>query len=225
MNEAVLRELKGVAQQAVEPVRATLDRKRRMREELLAHLTTIFGEEKKKLADQRTALDRTKLRFGAPSELAAQLQETVPQGDRLLAILENMGCRPGESAWRLAARHFSFALIICAVWTPIWLWLHGVMTLPGPPESRRLYAVVLIAAVPLIALFNVFFSVLLAPLLDKIGPRLALTRRGRMALVGLSAWIVLCGMALPPYWIAASILFAMAARRSMKQWRYDVESG
>ena len=39
MNEVTLKELKIVVERAVRPVRATLARKRKMREELLAHLT------------------------------------------------------------------------------------------------------------------------------------------------------------------------------------------
>ena len=45
MNDVILRELKIVVERAVRPVRATIARKRRMREELLAHLMAIFEEE------------------------------------------------------------------------------------------------------------------------------------------------------------------------------------
>ena len=45
MNDEILKELKIVVEQAVRPVRATMARKRQMREELLAHLTAIFEEE------------------------------------------------------------------------------------------------------------------------------------------------------------------------------------
>ena len=77
MNDVSLKELKIVVERAVRPVRATMARKRRMREELLAHLTAIFEEESAKLADERAALDQAKQRFGDPRELTGQLQETV----------------------------------------------------------------------------------------------------------------------------------------------------
>ncbi len=52
MDDVILQELKRVVEQAVRPVRATMARKRRMREELLAHLTAIFEEEAGKLGDE-----------------------------------------------------------------------------------------------------------------------------------------------------------------------------
>ena len=57
MNDASLTELKVVVEQAVQPVRATMARKGRMREELLTHLVAIFDEEEKRLADERSALE------------------------------------------------------------------------------------------------------------------------------------------------------------------------
>ena len=69
MDDIILQELKRVVEQAVRPVRATMARKRRMREELLAHLVAIFEEETGKLGDEQAALDQTKRRFGDPREL------------------------------------------------------------------------------------------------------------------------------------------------------------
>ncbi|MEN6407066.1 MAG: hypothetical protein ABFC77_11415 [Thermoguttaceae bacterium] len=223
MDHVILLELKRVVERAVRPVRATLGRKRQMREELLAHLAAIFEEEADRLGDEQAALRQAQQRFGDPMELAGQLQQAVPRWDRRRAIFENMGCQPGESAWHLAGKHFLTVLLICAIWTPIWLLLHGNAEIPGPPESQRLYVMVLIGCVPLMALFNVFFSVLVAPLLDKIGPRLASKRRGRVLLAGLSVLVVFSGVVLPPYWIGTAILFALIVRQTIKQWRYDVD--
>ena len=77
MNDVTLKDLKIVVERAVRPVRATLARKRRMREELLAHLVSIFEEEAENLGDDRAALLAAKKRFGDPKELTGQLQETV----------------------------------------------------------------------------------------------------------------------------------------------------
>ncbi len=104
MNDVILQELKIVVEQAVRPVRATMARKRRMREELLGHLTAIFEEEAEKLGNEQAALEQAKLRFGDPRELTGQLQETVPRWDRL-ARLGDWGQRwPGESLSHFAGR-------------------------------------------------------------------------------------------------------------------------
>jgi len=80
-------------------------RKRRMREELLAHLTAIFEEESAKLADERAALDQAKQRFGDPRELTGQLQETVSRWDRLARLSQSAELRkPHESLLHFAGR-------------------------------------------------------------------------------------------------------------------------
>ena len=103
MNDAILQELKRVAEETVRPVHATLARKRHMREELLAHLLAIFEEEAEKLGNEQAALDQVRRRFGDPRELTVQLQQAVPRWNRFRSILENMASQPGESAWHLGA--------------------------------------------------------------------------------------------------------------------------
>ena len=76
MNDETLRELKIVIERAVRPVRASMARRRKMREELLAHLVSIFEEEASH-GDEQAALERTQERFGDPRELSRQLQQTV----------------------------------------------------------------------------------------------------------------------------------------------------
>jgi len=80
MNDVILQELKGVVEQAVRPVRATMARKRRMREELLAHLTAIFEEEVETLGDDQAALDQAKRRFGDSRELTGSFKRLCPDG-------------------------------------------------------------------------------------------------------------------------------------------------
>ena len=75
MNDQVLNELKIVVERAVRPVQATFARKRKMREELLAHLVSIFEEEAGRQGDERAALERAEERFGDLRELSKQLQE------------------------------------------------------------------------------------------------------------------------------------------------------
>jgi hypothetical protein len=224
MNDATLKELKIVVEQTVRPVGATMARKRRMREELLAHLTAIFEEEFERLGDEQAALERAKRRFGDPGELTTQLQQSVPRWDRCRSILENMGYRPSESAWCLAAKHFLAMLLIYMLWVPTWELAHGNLQdlrLVGA-ELQYLAAFVLVGVVLLAALFNVILSVVLAPLLDQIGPVLAAKRRGRVLLAVLCGLLVLCGLALPPF-TGAAVLFMLMARQAVKQWRYQAD--
>ena len=118
MNDVTLNELKILVERAVRPVRATMVRKRRMREELLAHLAATFEEEAARLGDERAALDRAAERFGNPAGLTAELQQSVPRRDRLCSTLEALGLRPGESLMRMALRLAAFTAILAAV-----LWL------------------------------------------------------------------------------------------------------
>jgi hypothetical protein len=99
MNESTLTRLKIIVERAVRPVRASTDRKRKMREELLAHVVGVFEEEGARLGDERAALEQTALRFGNPAEVTSQLQESVPARDAIRRSLEG---RPGEAAlWTL----------------------------------------------------------------------------------------------------------------------------
>ena len=113
MNESTLTQLKIIVERAVRPVRASTARKRKMREELLAHVCDVFEEEAARLGDERAALERTALRFGNPAEVTSQLQESVPARDAVRRYWEG---RPGEPAWRTAIRFAwvsgTFALVV-----------------------------------------------------------------------------------------------------------------
>ena len=218
MNDATMKELKVVVERAVRPVRATMARKRKMREELLAHLTAIFEEETGRLGDEQAALDQARQRFGDPRELTGQLQQAVPWWDRCCSVLENMGYRPDESAWHLAGKHFLVTLLVYSIWLPTCLSLHGDR-LPHSGPTAHLLAFVLVGAVVFLALFSVILSLVLAPLLNKIGPILASTLWGRISLA------LLCGVALlfgvVPYFTGVAVLFVLMSRQAVKQWRYQ----
>ena len=79
MNESILTQLKIIVERAVRPVCATTTCKRKMREELLAHVCAVLEEEAK--AGDEVALKKVAVRFGRPAELAGQLQESVPARD------------------------------------------------------------------------------------------------------------------------------------------------
>jgi hypothetical protein len=90
MNDVALKELKAVVERAVRPIRATMGRKRQMREELLAHLASVFEQAVEKHGDDTLALQEAKSRFGDPAELSAQLQESIPWWNRLLLFSETV---------------------------------------------------------------------------------------------------------------------------------------
>jgi hypothetical protein len=219
MDDVILQELKRVVEQAVRPVGATMTRKRQMREELLAHLMAIFDEEAERLGDEQAALEQAKQRFGDPGELTTQLQQAVPRWDRCRSILENMGYRPSESAWHLAAKHFLAMLLIYLLWLPTWELAHGHLR---PADAQGIMALLLVGAVLWIALFNVILSVVLAPLLNKIGPVLASKRWGRILLAVLCGLVVLGGLVLPAF-TGAAVLFILMARQAVKEWRYQTD--
>lgn len=221
MNDATLTELKAVVDRVVQPVRATMARKRRMREELLAHLAAVFDQEEQR-DDERAAMERAKRRFGDPRELSAQLQQAVPWWDRSWAIFEDMGCRSGESAWHLATRHFLVTLLISSVYVPLWLLAHGNLQNIGPVEAQRLAALILAGAVLLIALFNVILSIVLAAMFDRFGTRWTAKRRGRVVLAVLSGLASLCGLALAQF-TAAAVLFILIARQAVAERRYEAD--
>ena len=112
MNESTLTRLKIVVERAVRPVRASVSRKRKMREELLAHVIGVYEEEFSRLDDEHTALEHTALRFGNPSEVTSQLQASVPAGDGITRFFEG---RPGESMIWGVLRFVSGVGAVCLV--------------------------------------------------------------------------------------------------------------
>jgi hypothetical protein len=55
MNESTLTQLKIVVERAVRPIRASMSRKRKMREELMAHVSAVFEEEAARLDNEQAA--------------------------------------------------------------------------------------------------------------------------------------------------------------------------
>ena len=110
MNELTLTQLKILVERAVRPVRASVSCKRKMREELLAHVIGVFEEELSRLDDEHIALERTALRFGNPSEMTNQLQESVPARDGITRFFEG---RPGESIIWGIVRFLSVLGAVC----------------------------------------------------------------------------------------------------------------
>lgn len=81
MKKSTLTHLKIMVERVVRPVPASMARKRRVREELLDHVTAVFEEEMARLGDEQAALERTAQRFGNPDELTGQLLKSIPAKD------------------------------------------------------------------------------------------------------------------------------------------------
>lgn len=102
MNEASRTQLKIIVERTVRPVFACTRRKRKMREELLAHVSSVFEQESARLGDESAALARTQERFGPAEELTRLLQATIPRVDCIDRFNEELVGYPStESAlWR-----------------------------------------------------------------------------------------------------------------------------
>lgn len=213
MNDSTVNELKAVVERAVQPIRATVARKRRMREDLLAHLVAIFEQEKEENGGgEQAAIEEAKQRFGDTQELTGQLQQSVSRWDRCWSVFENLGCRPNESAARFAARHFLLSMLVLTPTLPIYAIAHG----------WRGYAVAVMLLVSALtgALVNVILSMISATLLDRFGRVLVSTLRGRivLAVCGVAA---ACGLLMHPFfWVAVLPLFLMV-RQEFQKWHYQ----
>ena len=107
-----------IVERAVRPVQASTARKRKMREELLAHLTEIYEEELAGTRNPNAALDAAAKRFGDPRELAGELSSALPWMERVGFITERwFGWRAPESVARYLFRQarLSFAAIAIVV--------------------------------------------------------------------------------------------------------------
>jgi hypothetical protein len=109
-----MRELMVHVERAVRAVHASPARKRRMRQELLAHLTGLVEEEKARGGDERQALARALQRFGDPAGLSRDLQASVPRLERRLSQLFFQG--PGESGLRYGGRIAALSAATVFAW-------------------------------------------------------------------------------------------------------------
>lgn len=105
-----------VVERTVRPVRASTPRKRKMREELLAHLTGIYEQELEAGRDADAAMAEAAHRFGDPAELAKELEASVPRAERIgYAIDRQLGWRAPESVERYLARMTAWCFALMAL--------------------------------------------------------------------------------------------------------------
>jgi ATP-dependent Clp protease ATP-binding subunit ClpC len=109
-----------MVERAVRTVRVSTARKRKMREELLAHLSAIYDQEHARLHDSGAALNQAAIRFGDPAELAREFERSITWNERVAYYFERWyGWRAPESATRfmlrVSANLFIALLPACAV--------------------------------------------------------------------------------------------------------------
>jgi ATP-dependent Clp protease ATP-binding subunit ClpC len=179
MNDPTLTHLKVIVERAVRPVRASLSCKRKMREELLAHVSTVFEEERTRLGEERAALEQAAQRFGNPTELTSQLQESVPASDFLLRLFEGMVLEHGGSTLRRVVRYASVTFLGCAVFL-----------LPAFFLQERMHEWPVLLAIPVGVFGFIFLADGMRQALD--GP----TGRSwpRAILVALASWLLVPGV-------------------------------
>jgi DNA-binding MarR family transcriptional regulator len=104
-----------IVERAVRPIQASTPRKRKMREELLAHLSAIYEQELTKLGNPQAALQAAAQRFGEPSELAQDLQIALPGHERISYFIERfVAYRAPESAARYSFRMAVHTFVLLA---------------------------------------------------------------------------------------------------------------
>ena len=137
-----------VVERVVRPIRAGVAHKRKMREELLAHLAAIYDEEQALLNDPAAALKAAAARLGDPAELARELQDAVPAKERLAYHVERwLGWRPPESVARMMSRQALVSFVAVAVVTG--LPVFGAILVGGWDDTRAVAVRVFVALVVL----------------------------------------------------------------------------
>jgi hypothetical protein len=153
-------ELRKQVERIVRPIRASAWRKVRMREELLAHLTSIYEDElSHQKGDQALAIAAAVERFGEPGGLRAELQATVPHVERVLCfplpvVNSRFRRRPGEAIVNYVKRTAISATVVHAL---VWLIFVGVIAIIGPrraheaqPGALRLLIAIYVVSFPLL---------------------------------------------------------------------------
>jgi hypothetical protein len=194
MNESTLTQLKIIVERAVRPLRASRTRKRRIREELLAHVTVAFEEEAARSSDEQTALQCTEQRFGNPTDLTNQIQESISNSDYVIGLLENLDWRPDESTLRRAMRYvLVIDVLVLMIQLTAWFLLQGwISQWPKP-------AVQLIFILTLSTLFSFpFFMHWMWKATYRVAGRLRL----RSFLVAVSSWLLVPGLT---FWLMLAI--------------------
>ncbi|MBI1831055.1 MAG: hypothetical protein HYR84_06360 [Planctomycetes bacterium] len=189
MTDAVLTQLKILVERAVRPVQASLASKRKMREELLAHVTAVFEDEAKR-TDEPTALERTAARFGSAAELTEQLQATVSLDERIGGWLESIvGFPPRGSMVVLALRHAGIIAALATVGLGLAMGTRAMITGGWGEWSTPTRMPATLAPLNFAALM--FFASLLGQSMTRAWVNPAEWSWPRILALGVAAWLLL----------------------------------
>jgi hypothetical protein len=193
IDKAIETKLRTAVERAVRPLRATFARKRVLREELLAHLVSVFEEEEQRGVDPDEALSRTLVRFGEPRALAHELQTTIPRWNRGLSRLQFVP-RPSDLTPLGMLRAM---LIITAVFYSLALTIVYVLRLVhSPPRQPD----VLLYGMSVMAVSSIVFFFPFQLVAERLG-QLSLERK--FTLSWRSAGLLLIAAATFPLWITS----------------------
>ncbi len=120
-----MRSLRVHVERIVRPIRASVLRKNRMREELLGHLKIAFEEERSRTQSDAEAVQRAAARLGDPDALREDLQHSVPWYERLGHVplpirlqVEDYGLAQ-VYGWRASARFATEIVLILIIGAPL----------------------------------------------------------------------------------------------------------
>ncbi len=196
MNPSILNQLMIVVEKSVRPVRAGVRKKDRIREEMLGHLTGVYGQELERLGDERAAEQEALRRFGEPAALTRSLDESLTREDRLHFFAERwLGWRPDDSAARYSFRAAIAVGISLALFFLIMVGAAFVADVVDGAQTNSLQTFTILA--PMLAIASVdtfFFGLLYFKMRDAFcGGRG--TSRSTLLALGYGALYVLIGFA------------------------------
>lgn len=117
-------------EKVVRPVRASLELKMKMREELLSHLQGIYDEEIEQSKDRDAAIRVAMERFGSPDQVTRSLQGTVPWHSSALwhfyrGFTRDHECRATvqDATWWMIRRMFGLWIVAGSLWLGFRIWL------------------------------------------------------------------------------------------------------
>jgi len=100
-------------ERAVRPVRAEESTRCKMREELYAHIVSIYDEELRRTGDEDVALDEACRRFGEPDSLTTELQGSVPWIECVVARIDALARRRKHETLLHHALRMVGACLLC----------------------------------------------------------------------------------------------------------------
>jgi hypothetical protein len=222
LSELVELALRKHVERAVRPVKATSQRKMKMREELLAHLTGIFAEEIECRGNEEAAIAASCERFGPPGEITAELDRSIGKAERLGWAIERyerlldrtFGRWPNESllqylvrsAGAITALTVGMLVVVCGI-----VWSVG-----GVPDSGSQLLLPRLLPVMIVGNWTALFA---AYSVDKMKPRGA--TRWLLLLVQSGLWSLLLTAVMGWFWWsigARPLTIAFLAQLGVEIW-------